>query len=193
MKVIIPLLTGVLVLSGAMAALAGGEAADVEKKIVIALSTDDFEIEETDLSHLAVGDAETIVTEDGKTIDMLRTEDGIEVYVDGELLDMGHGEHAGHHVMHRIEIFCEEGEEECEEMEWISEDGDVNLTTHLESGHKVIMIKGDEEAWDVETLTEVDGNVHIVKKIAEDAELDELHEASEHDVIIIRKKVEDEI
>ena len=65
MKVIIPLLTGFLVLSGAMAALAGGEEADVEKKIVIALSTDDFETEETDLSHLAVGDAETIITEDG--------------------------------------------------------------------------------------------------------------------------------
>ena len=43
-------------------------------------------VADTDISHLGVGDAETIYTESGKTIDLLRTEDGVEVYVDGELL-----------------------------------------------------------------------------------------------------------
>jgi hypothetical protein len=41
--------------------------------MVIALQTDDFELAETDISDLEIGDAETIYTESGKTIDLLRT------------------------------------------------------------------------------------------------------------------------
>ena len=115
----------------------------VEEKIVIALETDDFAIEETDLSHLAVGDAETIVTESGRTVDLLRTEDGIEVYVDGELI----------------------------------EDGE----------------------WDVEQLAdgahEVHGTVHIVKDIDVEVldEVDGMHGDVEREIVIIKKKVGDEI
>ena len=192
------LLPTLLVLGFSAGAVAGDQAEEiVEEKVIIALSTDDFELGETDLSHLAVGDAETIVTDSGKTIDLLRTEDGIEIYVDGELLDIGHGGHEEHRVVKKIEIICDDGEVDCEEMEWISETGDVDLSAHLEGGHKVIMIKGDDEEWDVETLSEgaheAHGSVHIVKKIGDGADLDELHETGDHDVIIIRKKVEDEI
>lgn len=72
------------------AAVSAGEHAQstTEKKIVIALKTDDFELVETDMSDLAVGDAETIYTDSGQTVDLLRTEDGVEVYIDGELVDM---------------------------------------------------------------------------------------------------------
>ena len=51
------ILAGLLTVSSA--ALLAGEPAEtvIEEKIVIALETDDFAIEETDLSHLAVGDA----------------------------------------------------------------------------------------------------------------------------------------
>lgn len=109
-----------------------------ENKIVIALKTDDFELVETDLSDLAVGDAETIYTDSGQTVDLLRTEDGVEVYIDGELVDMEEGAHQRHHVMHReIEIECE-SEDECEDMDFdIEVDSD-----HGEMHHeKVIIIK----------------------------------------------------
>ena len=186
------LLPTLLVLGFSAGAVAGDQAEEiVEEKVIIALSTDDFELGETDLSHLAVGDAETIVTGEDRP-DMT-----IEIYVDGELLDIGHGGHEEHRVVKKIEIICDDGEVDCEEMEWISETGDVDLSAHLEGGHKVIMIKGDDEEWDVETLSEgaheAHGSVHIVKKIGDGADLDELHETGDHDVIIIRKKVEDEI
>ena len=62
--------------------------AENEKKMVIALKTDNFELTETDISSLAIGEAQTIETESGKMIDILRTSDGVEIYVDGELLQM---------------------------------------------------------------------------------------------------------
>ena len=97
MKKTFYILLGGIFIIASFSAIAGDDAdVVVEEKIVIALSTDDFELEETDLSHLAVGDAETIVTECGTTIDLLRTEAGIEVYVDGVLLDVG-GAHEDPH------------------------------------------------------------------------------------------------
>ena len=38
------------------------------EKMVVALNTDDFDLAETEISHLGVGDAETIYTEDGRII-----------------------------------------------------------------------------------------------------------------------------
>ncbi|MFT5351471.1 MAG: hypothetical protein ACI9MF_002294, partial [Gammaproteobacteria bacterium] len=61
-----------------------------KEKMVVELKTNDFEIAETDISDLAIGESETIVTESGKTIDLLRTAEGIEIYMDGELMDMPH-------------------------------------------------------------------------------------------------------
>lgn len=202
MKAIIPILAGALVLAGAASAVAGDEEVVVEEKIVIALKTDDFEIEETDLSHLAVGDAETIVTGSGKTVDLLRTEDGIEVYVDGELMDAG-AHHDVHHVAHTVEIICDD-ETDCDENVWISRGGEFDFTTDGDGEKKFIVIKGEDEEWDVEMLPdgahEVHGTVHIVREFSEDMDLGDLHEAHgdlhegvEHDVIIIKKKLEDEI
>ena len=58
----------ILILAASVFAIAATSAAAgeesemvVEEKIVVALNTDDFTIEETDLSHLAVGDAEAIL------------------------------------------------------------------------------------------------------------------------------------
>ena len=58
------------------------------EKMVIALKADDFELAETDISELAIGEAQTIETESGTVIDILRTADGADIYVDGELLEM---------------------------------------------------------------------------------------------------------
>ena len=58
--------------------------AETEEKIVIALKTHDFDLAETEVSSLAVGESQTIETESGKVIDILRTTDGVELYIDGE-------------------------------------------------------------------------------------------------------------
>ena len=57
-----------------------------ETEMVIALKTDKFELTETDISTLAIGEARTIETDSGSVIDILRTADGADIYVDGELL-----------------------------------------------------------------------------------------------------------
>ncbi|MFC1689846.1 hypothetical protein ACFL07_09375 [Pseudomonadota bacterium] len=101
----------------AMAAASAGETDAVEDEhIVIALSTDDFELAETDISDMEVGDAQTFNTESGKRIDLLRTEDGVEIYMDGELIETGlHGEHdlhEGHKVVHKeVEVICNTDED----------------------------------------------------------------------------------
>jgi hypothetical protein len=88
--------------------------AETEKKMVIALKTDGFELIETDISTLTVGEAQTIETDGGKVIDILRTTDGAEIYVDGELLEMNFNHEGLHeeHVMEKhVEIICDSDEE----------------------------------------------------------------------------------
>jgi hypothetical protein len=146
-------------LAGANFATAGEDPADGEQ-LVIALKTPHFEIAETDISHLAVGESETIVTDSGRTIDLLRTEDGVEVYLDGELLDIPK-ENQEHVVVKEIEIVCDEGED-CEELTWISEDGDIDIEAlEADGAHRVIRIEKtvetDGEDIDVDVHVEHDG------------------------------------
>jgi hypothetical protein len=122
--------------------LAGGDTeADHEEKIVVALKTDGFELEETDLSDLAVGDAHTIHTGSGKTVDLLRTEDGIEVYVDGELMTSHGGDHSQHRIVHKhVEIVCDDTGE-CEDVD-LAVLEEVELEMHGEhEGHRVFVIE----------------------------------------------------
>ena len=122
--------------------------ADSEEKMVIALKTDDFELTETDISTLAIGEGQTIETESGKVIDILRTPDGVEIYVDGEMLEMDFdhdGLHSEHMVKKHVEVICD-SDEGCEEMIWISADEDIDLEElhkmhEGEEGHKFIVIK----------------------------------------------------
>ena len=74
------LIAATFIVFGITPAIAGDEQDEAERQpLVIALKADEFELHETDLSHLGVGDAETIVTDSGKTIDLLRTAEGIEI------------------------------------------------------------------------------------------------------------------
>ena len=57
--------------------------------MTISITTDSFELTETDVGSLAVGEAKTIQTESGHVVDILRTPEGAEVYIDGELVDIG--------------------------------------------------------------------------------------------------------
>jgi len=161
-------------------ALAADEAeAAVEAKYVIALSTDDFELAETDVSHLAVGESQTIVTDSGKTIDVLRTDRGVEIYVDGELLDIpAAGD--GHVVHERFEIVCD-GDEDCEELTWATANGEVDLEAlEADGAHQVIMIRKEVDA----TGAGIDVDVEVDAEGAEHGE---------KVIVIRRKKVADEI
>jgi hypothetical protein len=168
---LLTLVIGVVLTAAAFSAVHADAGTDthVEKTIVISLHTDEIFIEDMDLSHLAVGDAETIVTDSGKTVDMLRTEDGIEIYVDGERLDMGVSDEE-HHEVHKVTIICDDDGSDCEELAWNSEDVEV-----LSNGP-----------------VEAHGTVHIVRELDE-SESGELHEEHEREVIIIKKHIEDEI
>jgi hypothetical protein len=124
-----------------------------EEKMVIALKTHDFEVAETDISSLAIGEAKTIETESGKVIDILRTADGAEIYVDGELLEMNfdgdglheEGLHKEHVIKKHVEVICE-SDEECDKNVFVISADDIDLEEFHEmhedgQGHKVIMIR----------------------------------------------------
>lgn len=193
MKKVIVLLAALALVAGAVSLQAGDDVEKVvEEKIVIALATDDFELDEIDISDLAVGDAETIVTESGKTVDLLRTEDGVKIYVDGELMDLPHmGAHGGHKVVSAtVEVICDDEEDaECNELVWITEDGEVN--------EEAIRILHEKHGADVDIDIVHEGHhdethrVIMIESESEIEDIDGLHEAHEGKVIVIKKKVQD--
>jgi hypothetical protein len=135
------------------ALMAGEEALKpVEEKYVIAIKTDDFELAETDVSGLATGESKTIVTDDGTTIDILRTQDGLEMYVDGVLAelnlnDLAAGDPTGLHKT--IQVTCLDSGE-CEERMWISEDTSVELEYSDDGGEKQVITREIRIACDQE-------------------------------------------
>ena len=166
------------------------------EKMVIALKTDDFELAETDISELAVGEAQTIETESGTVIDILRTTGGADIYVDGELLEMNFDDEGLHeeHVMEKhVEIVCDD-DEECSEhvivlggddshnSEWVTADGE-NVFIHKE----VEITCTDDE----DTTACSDRMIWISDD--ENIDLEELHESHQsgegHKVIVIKKEI----
>ena len=127
--------------------MTGTVQADSEEKMIIALKTDDFEMTETDISSLAVGESQTIETDSGQVIDLLRTADGVEIYVDGELLEMDfdseglheEGSHGDHMIMKHVEIICDD-DEECDKNVFVFTGDDTDMAGEG-AGHKVIIIK----------------------------------------------------
>lgn len=191
-----------LIYSAILAAIvfAGYALAEEKHKMVIQLKTSDFELAETDISNLEIGESETIVTESGKTIDLLRTAEGVEVYVDGELLDtpkmgdheMHHGDHDGKVMKKhkRVVIECDaDGEDSgCgKDMVFIG-DGDFDIEALHADGeaHKVIVKRLHKEC-----ISDEAGECEDVKvwvSDGEDLEFGDLHEAGEgHKVIRIHK------
>lgn len=118
-----------------------------ENKMVIALKTDHFELAETDITDLAVGEAQTIETDSGKIIDILRTADGAEVYIDGELLEIDfddEGRHENHIISKHIEIMCDD-EKECDEHVVIHADGYETEFEEFREIHEIHKIHVDGE------------------------------------------------
>jgi len=187
---------------------AGSAQAGDQEKMVIQLKTNDFEVAETDISNLAIGESETIITESGKTIDLLRTADGVEIYVDGELMDMpsmdGHDVHFGdgQKIHKQIIIECEvdsEGDSEAtcnDNMVFYSAgDWDIEGLHEVGSAHKVFIKRMHTECTsDVEGECEelnvwiADGEDLDLVELHENFDLGELHEAGEgHKFIRIHK------
>lgn len=164
------------------------------EKMVIALKTDNFELAETDISELAIGEAQTIETESGTVIDILRTTDGADIYVDGELLEMNFDEglHEGHVIEEHVEIICDDdeecskhvivlGDDDSRDSEWVTADGE-NVFIHKEVE---ITCTDDEDG-----TTCSDRMIWISDD--EEVDLEELHESHQsgegHKVIVIKKE-----
>jgi hypothetical protein len=115
-----------------------------QEKMLIALKTSDFELTETDISSLATGESKTIETDSGKIIDILKTAEGVEIYVDGELLDMSPS-HGGHMIENHVEIICDKDESNhCSDRAILVDmHGEIELEElhEGEGGYEVIVIK----------------------------------------------------
>ena len=170
--------------------------AENQKKMIVALKTSDFELTETDISSLAVGEAQTIETESGRVIDILRTVDGAEIYVDGELLEMNFDEdalHEKHMVRRHVEIECE-NDEECDKNvvilsgdhddlpEWMTEESD-NVFIHKEIEFSCTDDEEGTRCSDKTIWVSDDGDIDL-------EEIHEKHNSGEvHKVIVIRKEI----
>ena len=171
--------------------------ADTQEKMVIALKTSDFEVAETDISELAIGEAKTIETESGKIIDILRTADGAEIYVDGELLEMNFDEeglHEQHMVKKHVEIICDD-DENCDENVFVLHGEDHDISHMVDADGENVVIHEEIEI----ECTDDAGETSCTDKMVwisgdEDIDIEELHEMHEnqegHKIIVIKKEIE---
>lgn len=161
------------------------------EKMVIALKTDDFELAETDISELAVGEAQTIETESGTVIDILRTADGADIYVDGELLEMNFDDESLHEE--HVEIVCDDDEECSKHVIVLGDDDSHNSEWVTADGENVFIHKEVE----ISCTDDEDGTACSERMIwvsdDEDVDLEELHESHQsgegHKVIVIKKEI----
>ncbi len=164
-----------------------------QEKMVIALKTSDFELTETDISSLATGESKTIETESGKVIDILKTGDGVEIYVDGELLEVKHPQE-GHMIESHIEIICDD-EENCDEDIVVIADHDTEISDWVtDKGENVVILKEIVHACSGDESTSCSGqNIRVDGK--GDFDIEELHEGEDHQgegrhkIIVIKKDV----
>ena len=161
--------------------------AQTTEKMVIALKTDDFELTETDISTMVIGEAQTIETQSGKIIDILRTADGAEVYLDGELLEMNLNDQDLHQeriVQRHVEIVCDTGED-CDESIFVltSEEGEVAEFLAADGVH--VFVHREVEI----TCSDDDEGMHCNDEhIDMDNLLEEHQNGGEHKLIVIRKE-----
>jgi len=152
----------------------------------IAVKTSGAEIFETDLTQLAVGESRTFTTDAGKTIDVIRTADGAEVYIDGELVDISSASYSGDHaVIHReVQVECisdDAGDTDCNhDIAFIGGDaGDLLDAQVIHKQYEVICDSGDDCADMV--WVESDGDLDYAFETLEDPGSDGER------VIVIRK------
>ena len=166
------------------------------EKMVIALKADDFELAETDISELALGEAQTIETESGTVIDILRTADCADIYVDGELLEMNfddEGLHEVHMMEEHVEIVCDDDEECSKHVIMLGDDDSHNSEWVTADGENVFIHKEVE----ISCTDDEDGTTCSDRMIwisdDEDLDFEELHESHQsdegHKIIVIKKEI----
>lgn len=163
---------------------------DVHESIKIAVKTDDGIDETVNIENMQVGDSELITTESGREVLVSRTEDGLELDIDGKLIDVAlpHADHEG--SGHRMMIISGDDEHH------FSGDGAdfVIIDEEEESLGDNVIIKrvyksaeGDFEMEDLHEMIDVEADgVHVIDL---DVETGDFHEG-EDKVIIIKKRVE---
>ena len=168
-----------------------------QEKMVIALKTSGFEVAKTDLSELAIGEAQTIETESGRIIDILRTSDGAEIYVDGELLEMNFDDerlHEQHMVKKHVEIICDD-DENCDESVFVLHGEGHDISNMVSADGENIVIHEEIEI----ECTDEDGETSCTDKMVwtsgdEDIDIEELHEMhgnqEGHKIIVIKKEID---
>jgi hypothetical protein len=173
--------------------------AQSEEKVVIAVKTDGFELAEMDISSLAVGEGKTIETKSGKVIDILRTPDGAEIYVDGELLDVNVNDESLHEklvIRKHVEVICDEADE-CDEHVVIHAESDGENSEFITDDGNEVQIHKEIEiscAHDDEDTTCSDKIVWISG--GEGIDLEELHKTHAKEeiykIIVINKETDSE-
>ena len=174
--------------------IAGSTLANEEKTVVMKIKTDDSGVISADLSDLDVGDAKTIVTEEGKTVDLFRTEDGFEVYIDGELIEMPHMTVDHSDGMHKrtIRVECTD-DTECEEHHTLMFISEVELSDIESVGelHKIVEIhSGDMESVDIEKLHEIGEDGELIW-ISEDEDVMVDSDVETRVIVVKRKEIGD--
>ncbi len=152
--------------------------ANAEETVIIKLKGDDFNLQETDLSHLAIGESEVIYTESGKELTLTRTEKGVEVLVDGEeIAPMPDFTDVECNIEVIVDSDCEDCAHDAHEMVVVTEvDSNNTNCLHEDSGH----------AW----VSDI-GEKHIIKRIKVNAEDgDVVHEVKKHMIIIHEQEIE---
>jgi hypothetical protein len=183
-------LTALALLAGGLLLCSTAVAGEtLHQQHTIKIKTADAEVIEADLQDLAVGESKTFTTDSGKAIDLIRTANGVEVYVDGEMIDLAGGNlHEAHKVIHKsvsVECLSEgDAEAECEHDVVFIGEGDADSEGHANVIHKrfeVVCAEGEE--CDEMVWVDADGDFNY--------EVETLHEGDDgHHVIVIEKQLE---
>jgi len=128
--------TFVLFLWGFLVATAAVAGEEHKMKIEVAVSGDGEEHFEwhgdgTEIDDLEVGESKTIVDDDGNEITMTRTEDGMEIEIDGENIELMH---MGHDI--DVDVLHEKG---------------ANVFIHGEHGSEDVIVDGHKSVKIIKT------------------------------------------
>ncbi|MFK7954880.1 MAG: hypothetical protein AB8B96_02200 [Lysobacterales bacterium] len=182
-----PALNPVLGISGLMAlALSANMAfAEVRETLKIKVSTDDGISESVTIENLAVGASEVYTTESGNEVLVTRFDDGLELEVDGRVIDVKLPDVSAHsEARHGKRIFLSDSESLLDGSDvWIDNDGgEVRVTSNRAA--EVVVIGADGDSLSEEELEA------LIHEHVEEMSIDVDTEHSDgHEVIIIKKKV----
>ena len=182
----------VAALSGALLAApvfaGGGESVSTH---IIKVGAGDAEMIEADVSDLQLGESLQFVTESGQVIDILKAPAGVEIYIDGELLDPRgvHGDPERPHK--RIAIHEEQLEIDCDDTD--PETCEAHIEAFVAGGldEAQVVIARHE----VSEICDEDGNCDTSVRVFSDGEapVDVLSGDTNGRVIIIEKHVEGDL